>query len=431
MAKKFTFKSEFVKNVATVMTGTALSQVVALGATPILTRFYAPRDFGFLVIYLSMLSVVGTISTGKFERAILLVSKKGTINRIVFLSFAISLVVSFFLFFLLVVLKDFLLRTLDFSVEFYTWLFTLPILIIIYSFYTVFNVILNYQKRFKRLAAAKLIKTISSVSVSLTCILFLNDARGLILAEIIGYILAAVFVVAANLNSFDFGKKVRKDAFQVANRFKDFPLFNVPSDFMNMASNQMPVFFLTTYLGPSVAGFYSLMKRVMDAPVNLFSTSILEVFRQKASEQYIRNGECKMLFIQTAKNLSVMAVIPFTVLFILAPELFSLVFGEEWRLAGEYAKIFSVFYFFKFISSPLTYMFFIAEKQRLNFVIHSYIFCSSLIILNLPRFVKLDDKGMLWFYCINFVLIYLVYFLISYKLASGKINKTARGGNNI
>lgn len=417
--KRLNLKSEFVKNVATVMTGTALSQIVALAITPILTRSYSPEDFGFLVVYMSILTITGTLSTGKFERAILLVTEKSTIVKIVFLSSVISILVSLSLFLFLLGLKGFLVSALDIENQFYNWLYTLPILIIIYSAYTVFNVILNYQKRFKQLATAKVIKTISSIVISLSCIFFLKDARGLVLGEFSGYLVACIFVVSSNGTFLDFSLNTRKNSLMVAKRFKDFPLFNIPSDFMNMTSNQMPVFFLTNYLGPGIAGLYSLMKRVLDAPVNLFSTSILEVFRQKASEQYLERGECKVLFIRTAKNLVAIAVVPFTILFVFAPQLFAFIFGEEWYKAGEYARIFSVFYFFKFISSPLTYMFFIAEKQKMNFFIHLYIFCSSLFILNLPRLITLNDKQMLWAYCFNFVIVYLFYFLISYKLSSG------------
>ncbi|WP_108245606.1 oligosaccharide flippase family protein [Muricauda brasiliensis] len=420
MGPKINLKSEFVKNVATVMTGTAFSQVVALAVTPILTRNYIPEDFGFLLIYISILSIIGTMSTGKFEQAILLVSEKDALKKLVYISFSISVGVSLVLGAVLFFGKKLLIRYLELDVTLYSWLYTLTGLIIIYSFYTVFSVILNLQKRFKRLTVAKMIKSITSVIISLVCIFFLKDARGLILGEFMGYLFATIFVIAVNKEMFIFKKETRKGSLQIAKRYKNFPLFNIPSEFMNMASAQMPVFFLTTYFGPTITGFYSLMKRVLDAPINLFSKSILEVFRQKAAEQYVIQGECKKLFKSTAKHLFLIAIIPFTTLFFLAPQLFSFVFGEEWYIAGEYAKIFAVFYFFKFVSSPLSYMFYIAEKQKIDFLLHLYIFFSSIIILNLPIAIDINDEKMLWIYCINFIFIYLLYFFISLKLASGK-----------
>ena len=422
MSFKLPFKSDFVKNVATVMTGTAVSQIIALALTPILTRSYTPEDFGFLLIYMSILSVIGTLSTGKFERAILLVNDDATISKLVFLSLVVSLGISILLGFFFFLGKDVLISSLELNQALYNWLYTLSFLIIIYSSYTVFNVILNYQKRFRRLATAKVIKTISSVAISIVCIFFLNDARGLILGEFIGYFFACIFVVAANVDAFSFNKRTPLESLTIAKRFKNFPLFNIPSDFMNMASAQMPAFFLTTYFGTGITGFYSLMKRVLDAPVNLFSTSILEVFRQKAAEQYLEQGNCKTLFEKTAKNLILMAIIPFTILFIGAPWLFSFFFGAEWYVAGEYARIFTIYYFFKFVSSPLSYMFYIAERQKIDFWLHLYVFFSSLIVLNLPRVITIEDKLVLLIYCGNFIGVYIFYFIVSLRLASGTKN---------
>lgn len=419
MSLKLPFKSDFVRNVATVMTGTAISQIIALALTPILTRNYTPEDFGFLLVYMSILSVTGTLSTGKFERAILLVNDKSTIVKLVFLSLFVSVAVSIILSLFFFAGKDILISTLDLDQTLYNWLYTLSFLIIIYSSYTVFNIILNYQKRFKRLASAKVIKTISSVLFSIACIFFLNDARGLILGEFLGYFLACIFVVTANLEAFHFNKKTPKESLAIAKRFRNFPLFNIPSDFMNMASAQMPAFFLTTYFGPGITGFYSLMKRVLDAPVNLFSTSILEVFRQKAAEQYLEKGNCRRLFEKTATNLILMAILPFSVLFFVAPKLFSFFFGSEWYIAGDYARIFAIYYFFKFISSPLSYMFYIAEKQKTDFWLHLYVFFSTLFILNTPKIFEVGDKLVLWIYCANFIFVYTYYFLMSLRLASG------------
>ncbi|WP_299548832.1 oligosaccharide flippase family protein [Seonamhaeicola sp.] len=413
-------KSEFVRNVLLVMTGTAISQGIGLIMTPILTRNYSPEHFGVLLVYMSILTIVGTISTGKYERAILLTKTEKDISKIVFLCFFISLGVSFVLFIALLTCSNLIVNYLSFELSLYNWLYTLPILLIVYSLYVVFSMVLNYQKKFKALSTAKIVKTISSISVSLACIFFLKDARGLILGEFSGYTLSMLFVYCSNKNNLVFNTIGVKEIKEIAVRYKDFPRFNIPSDFMNMTSSQMPAFFLTTYFGAGVTGFYSLMKRVLDAPVGLLSTSVLEVFRQKAAAQYMEQGNCKYLFVKTAKSLGIISVIPFTLIFLFAPQLFAFIFGSEWEIAGEYSRIFSMYYYFKFVSSPLTYMFYIAEKQKIDFILHLYIFCSVILILNLPRFFDLNEANTLWIYSINYVIVYSFYFIFSYRLACGK-----------
>jgi len=420
LEKFISLKSEFARNVLLVMTGTAVSQIIGLIVTPILTRNYLPEHFGILLIYMSILTIVGTVSTGKYERVILLMKSEKDINKIVLLCFFISLGVSFILFIVIMTCSDLIVSYLSFERSLYNWLFTLPLLLVIYSLYVVFSMVLNYQKKFKTLSTAKIVKTLSSIIVSLTCIFFLNDARGLILGEFSGYTLSMLFVYSSNRNYFSFNKKALVGIRKIATRYKSFPIFNIPSDFMNMTSSQMPAFFLTTYFSASITGFYSLMKRVLDAPVGLLSTSVLEVFRQKAAIQYTEQGNCKILFVKTAKTLAIISIIPFLLLFLFAPQLFSFVFGREWAIAGEYSRIFTIYYYFKFVSSPLTYMFYIAEKQKMDFILHLYIFCSVILILNLPSFINLNEISTLWIYSSNYVVVYVVYFILSYKLAKGK-----------
>src|SRR5690606_13520981 len=145
-----------------------------------------------------------------------------------------------------------------------------------------------------------------------------------------------------------------------------------------MVSVQMPVFFLNLYFGSAITGFFSLMKWVLDAPVTLISSSVLEIFRQQASDQLLKVGNCRQLFIATTKRLLYLSILPFLAVFIFSPYFFQKYFRDSWYVAGEYARIFSLYYFFKFITSPLTYIFYLVQKQKLDFIFQCYSFVSSL-----------------------------------------------------
>src|SRR5690606_4212429 len=54
------------------------------------------------------------------------------------------------------------------------------------------------------------------------------------------------------------------------------------------------------------------------------------------------------------------------VLVIAAPELFAFVFGESWRQAGEFARWMAPWLYMVFITSPLSTLFSIMERQRLG-----------------------------------------------------------------
>jgi teichuronic acid exporter len=408
--------SEFIKNVAVVMSGTAISQIISIAITPILTRSYNPEDFGFYTTFIAIYSLLCSFATGKFERVILL--SKEIKNIIIVASLCLVSSIFFSLFSLLIlIISSFLF---DFSkwgldILLVKWLYTIPIFLIVYSVNTIFLTYLNYEKDFKEIAKSRIVKTLVSISVSVICIFFLRNMGGLILGEILGLFFSTVYLFPRLKFLFQFKETISSNFYSVASRYRNFPLYNIPTDFLNNSSSQVPVFFLNSIFGVHVTGQYSLMKRMLDAPVALFSSSVLEVFRQRASEQFVKFGDCRNLLMKTAKNLALISIIPFSILYIYGSDIFVFIFGIKWRAAGEFASIFSVFYFFKFISSPISYVFYIAEKQKIDFLLHLYIFISSLIFFVLPKFYSISITQILWLYSINFVLIYFTYLLLSYK----------------
>lgn len=408
--------SEFIKNIAVVMSGTAISQIISIAITPLLTRNYTPEDFGFYTTFIAIYSLLCSFATGKFERVILLSNDNRNIVVVSSLCLFTSIIFSVVCFILLLISNI----SFDFSkwgiqVLLIKWLYIIPFFLILYAVNTVFLTYLNYEKDFKEISKSRVIKTFVSTSVSVICIFFLKDMGGLILGEISGLFISTIYLFPRLKFLFQFKKEISSQFYSFISRYRNFPLYNIPTDLLNNSSSQVPVFFLSPIYGVQVTGQYSLMKRMLDAPVSLFSSSVLEVFRQKASEQFINNGDCRSLLIRTAKNLALISILPFSILFVFGDDIFVLIFGEKWRDAGEYASIFSVFYFFKFISSPISYVFYIAEKQRIDFLLHVYIFFSSLLFFILPKFYTISITETLWMYSINFVLIYITYLILSYK----------------
>ncbi len=68
-------KSEFSRNVLTLMTGTTIAQAIPIAISPILTRIYTPEDFGVFALYMSVASLLSTLATGRYELAIMLPKK--------------------------------------------------------------------------------------------------------------------------------------------------------------------------------------------------------------------------------------------------------------------------------------------------------------------------------------------------------------------
>ena len=65
-------KSEFGKNVVTLMTGTTIAQILPVALTPVLTRLFSPEEFGAFAFFASIISILLVFSSGRYEQAIVL-----------------------------------------------------------------------------------------------------------------------------------------------------------------------------------------------------------------------------------------------------------------------------------------------------------------------------------------------------------------------
>ena len=94
MIMRSKIKSEFTRNVLTLMTGTTISLAIPIAISPVLTRIYTPQDFGVFTLYMAITTIIAVLVTGRYELAIMLPKKDENAVDILILSLIISLVVS-------------------------------------------------------------------------------------------------------------------------------------------------------------------------------------------------------------------------------------------------------------------------------------------------------------------------------------------------
>jgi O-antigen/teichoic acid export membrane protein len=117
--------------------------------------------------------------------------------------------------------------------------------------------------------------------------------------------------------------------------------------------------------------------------------------------------------------LVLLAIIPFLVVFIFSPFLFSFIFGAEWRIAGEYAQIMTVMFFLSFIVSPLSNMFIIAEKQKIDLIIQILLFGFVTLSFIVGYKIFSNPKVTIMIYSIIYSIKYCFELYLSYKFSKG------------
>jgi len=97
MLTKLKPKSEFSRNVLTLMTGTTIAQAIPIAISPVLIRIYTSEDFGVFALYMSIASILSVVATGRYEMAIMLPKKDSDAINVVVLSMIISFLLVLYL----------------------------------------------------------------------------------------------------------------------------------------------------------------------------------------------------------------------------------------------------------------------------------------------------------------------------------------------
>ena len=100
-------------------------------------------------------------------------------------------------------------------------------------------------------------------------------------------------------------------------------------------------------------------------------------------------------------------------------DLFAFVFGEPWRIAGEYAQIVIPFFFAQFIISSISSTETIMEKQNIDLLFNIAILAGSMIVIVVSS--GFGFKIFLINWAIVISLLYAIYGFVLMKMADGKI----------
>ena len=107
------------------MTGTIIAQAIPIAISPILTRIYRPEDFGLYAIFVAIITILGTVVSGRYELAIMLPKKDEDAINIFALGILITVCMTAFITILVVALNDFIVSLLN-NQEIRYWLYLVP-----------------------------------------------------------------------------------------------------------------------------------------------------------------------------------------------------------------------------------------------------------------------------------------------------------------
>jgi len=414
MINKLKPKSEFSRNVLTLMTGTTIAQAIPIAISPILTRIYTPEDFGVFALYMSVASIISVVATGRYELAIMLPKKDEDAINLVVLSILIAFFVSFIAL-LIVFFFNVQITTLLGNPEISRWLYFIPITVLLTGIYQSFNYWVNRKKQYKRLATSRVIQSGTTATTNLGMGFGGFGSSGLIFGSVFGQGVAtsALCRMIWREDKYFFRKVKKLKIIALLKRYRQFPKFDLLASLLNISSQQLIHLLFNVLFNSTIAGYYYLTQRIIGLPIIFIASAVSDVFKEEASKDFKKYGHATNIYKSTFIKLFILSFLPSILLYFFAIDIFIIIFGEEWAIAGKYVQILTPMLFMKFISSPLSFMLYIGEKQKLN-LYSQILFIISVIYSFL---VSNDAYEVVSNIAFLFSLVYIYFVYISAKIA--------------
>lgn len=422
----FTFsnlkKSQFIRNIATLATGSLFAQVIPILASPVLTRLYTPEDFGLFAIFIAIVSTITPAVCGKYEVAMVLPSSDKQGMQLLGIAIRIALFVSFSFFFIILLFNQSILNIIN-APAFSGWIFLTPFAVLFTGIMLAMNYYANRSHGYKVMAQVKIYQSILVVLINVVLGILGFGEAGLLLGTFSGLFFASVFL------TYKYRKSLSLDTFKWNNkkaflmkRYKDFPIYNATSAMLDGFRVATPIFFLTNYFPDSIVGFYALVIRVGTAPLAFVSASVSQINLKKVVDLVNRDQKVQPYLLRVTVGLVLMSLFPTIILFFFSEELFVILFGEKWRDAGVYMQILAPGLAVKFVASTLSSTLGATQNNQLGMIWKVTAFFVTIIVFML---FAPDGDIITLFYAIMImdIVLYLFYYFIIWSVAGRPRNK--------
>ncbi|MBA3901603.1 MAG: oligosaccharide flippase family protein, partial [Bacteroidetes bacterium] len=261
MFLKILKRSEFTRNVATLLTGTVIAQALPVLIYPVLTRLYKPEELGFYGFYMAVLGIFAIVANARFELAIVLPSeRKEAINVLaiaLLFNFGVTLI-SFFAIFLFSDLLMSLFNSEGINLFPVFLLYLIPVSVFLSGINQAFNYWSSRNKTFKMNALSRISQSGGNVVIAAGLGLLSFGPLGLVLGYITGQFLSAI-VLLGNFISIERIKNIKnyfltEQLKQTFKKYKSFAFVNTPHALLSSFQDNGIVFLITFFFSSTTLG---------------------------------------------------------------------------------------------------------------------------------------------------------------------------------
>lgn len=357
-------KITFIKNVGLVSLGPIIVSLVGFLAEPWISRMWGPELYGLGAYFYSVLQILTPSLFLRYNFAIVQAADHREASNLLIL----SLLIFSALFLVVVLFYPFLASLLgeSFPFERYKAYFLSSLLAgslaILLRFWS------SHMKRFG-------VQTMSVILLQIVPVILLLllgyqgrvGERQMIWVKSVAYYCFPLLMILSFVFK-DAGKVARLSSWQglkeVAKKYVDYPRHEYLGFVANLLVFNFPVILIAKYWGNEASGLYAKAFTILYMFVLLLGDSVNRVLHKEAADM-VNGGKDLAPFINNVfRALVYFSLLPFMLVMLVGPELFSVFLGKRWLVSGQFAQAMALWSFANLLNLSLLPLYGVLNHQR-------------------------------------------------------------------
>lgn len=354
--------SRFIASVSALVAGRVAAVVIALVATPVITRLFVPADFGVVSVLVALVTPLVVIGTLRLNVAIVLPTADDDARALA--AAAATALLAFCLLLTVLVAAIRLSGTeIPLAAGLDRWLWAAPPVVFLLGAAQIITGSLTRAARYGLIANSGIARAVTSAGSRIGLGAWAGSS---VWALLVGFVFGALVQLAWLLRALPRGLRLasyRQTLAQIRS-YADFPLHNLPTGLMHSLGQALPLLMLGTLYPAATPGLYAVAVRVVGAPGNIVAQAVQRVFMQRAAAMANAGQSPHRLWLLSTLGMAAIGLLPVLLLVLFGEDLLAWMLGEQWRATGRYAALLSILLLVQWLAAPSTALLMAQRFQR-------------------------------------------------------------------
>lgn len=415
-------RPSFIINILHSASGGVVAALLAVIGMPIISRIYPPDAYAIWALIMSVAFLGSTIATLRYDLAIVLPKRHETAINVLALACSSAFISA------LILLAIILLFGESFSSfvgdkAHQAELFFIPLFVAASGTYQSFLTWFTRLKKFHYVSIAIIATATATICAQIcTGIFFGPTPKSLVIGSVTGQFVGISIYITLFFKA-GLGGLIKKISSKritlVSKKYWYYPRYMTLYTVIGSVQDRLVLWIINLYGTTTSVGMYSFSNKILSYPVSFLTSAIRPVIFQRTASLGVLTNE---KLIVSLNRLLLTGFIPFWVLFVFyAEEVFSIVFGDEWRDAGTYARILSFPFCLMILNNWMDRLFDVMGKQKLALKLQIIKLCVTILPFTIYAALshQIINAIILFSFC---QFLFLTFWIITlYRVANFKI----------